>query len=163
MKFPKHWSKAIVEDVGRDGKPRSVSCWRWSDTSADDAQRSALAAAKDVFQRLVRGEELGVYGYGQRPIRKEVLQTQAGKHSHVRMAVTRNSYGVRVLNTDRVMFIDRELPPIGLGEKLRHFFAKTFGRGGPSPEERQLADAMTQIDTQAVALRPYAESRRVAS
>jgi hypothetical protein len=146
MKFFPYWSKAIAKEIDRDGEEVSASCWRWSSTSSDDAHQSALAAARRVVQRRMRGERLGAYSYGQRPLREEVLESRRDARGDLAIAVTRNSYGVLVLNTARVMFIDVDLPPIPLGASLRYFFSRLFGGKGPSPEDQQVAAAKGRLE-----------------
>ncbi|MEQ8791275.1 MAG: hypothetical protein RIC55_33745 [Pirellulaceae bacterium] len=146
MKFFPYWSKAVATQFDRDGNEVSASCWRWSEVSGDDAHRSALAAAHRVLHRRMGGEPLGAYSYGQRPLREEVVQSQFGRHGELAIAVTRNAYGVLVLNTAQVMFIDVDLPPISLGASLRGFFSRLLGGKGPSAEEQQAAQARGRLE-----------------
>lgn len=146
MKFYPYWSRAVAQEIDRDGKEVSASCWRWSTTSRDDAHQSALAAARWVVQRMMRGERLGAYSYGQRPLREEVLESRTDARGEPAIAVTRNSYGVLVLNTARVMFADVDLPPVSLRASLRHFFSRLFGGKAPSPQEQQVAAAKVRLE-----------------
>ena len=58
MKIPRYWSGATAEDENRDGRQVSISCWRSSDASQDEAHESALKAAKRALSYLLRGERL---------------------------------------------------------------------------------------------------------
>ena len=127
MKFPAYWSKATVTETDRHGKPWEVTCWRWSDISTSDAQRSARDAAHQAARRLAHQQEADEYFYGQRPLREEVIQLQVDARGRQTHAITRNPYGVLVLNTAEVMFIDVDFAPVGLVESLKHFFARLLG------------------------------------
>lgn len=148
MKFPAYWSKATAEDLDRDGKKVSASCWQWSETSKENAHESALVAAKRVLQHLIRGKKLDRYSYGQRPLREEVIQTHSDDEGNLAIAVSRNSYGALVLNTSSVMFIDIDFVPTTFGESLRYFISRLFGGKGPSPEARQEAEAKGKLEEQ---------------
>ena len=56
----------------------SISCWRWSNTSLEEAQSSARIAAEKLAKKFESGEPLrGSYGYGDgRPMRELVLRYQ---------------------------------------------------------------------------------------
>lgn len=146
MKLPTYWSKATVEKPDADGRKVTASCWRWSDQSKEDAHNSALEAAKQMVHRLIRGERPRRYSYGERPLREEVIQTFLNEQGELSVAVTRNSYGVQVLNTAQAMFIDLDLAPITIREKLRYFFSRLLGRKRPSPEAQREADVDTKLD-----------------
>jgi len=146
MKFPAYWAKAVAEETDPRGQTFAAACWRWSDVSAKDAHRSALAAATVVVRRLMRSEPLETYAYGRAPVREEVLQRHTSEQGELSLAVTRNAYGVLVLNTARAMFIDLDFDAIGAGEVLRHWLARLVGRGGPSPEARREAEMQDRLE-----------------
>jgi hypothetical protein len=146
MKLPLHWANASADATDAQGSPVSFSCWRASDTSPDDAHESALAAAKRVVQKLLRGDRLDRYGYGDGALREEVLGRFAGPEGELFAAVTRNASGVMVLNTARVMFMDLDFPRVSAGEGLRHVFARLFGRAGPSPETRREQETRDRLE-----------------
>jgi hypothetical protein len=91
MHFPKFWAK---------GESGSAVCWRWSDTSQEDAQAKADARAVELEKIIESGTRPDRYGYANRPLREERVEEQPG------YAVTRNAYGALVLNTERAMFVD---------------------------------------------------------
>ena len=146
MKFPSHWSRASAEGTDDEGTQVSFSCWRASDESPDDAQESALTAAKRIVQKFLRGERLDRYGYGQLPMREEVLGRFAGGDGELFAAVTRNASGVMVLNAARVMFIDLDFPPTSPGEEFRYFLAKLFRRSVPSPRSRREQEIRDRLE-----------------
>jgi len=146
MKIPTHWSKATVEDADRDGRKRTISCWRSSDRSAEEAHESALAAAKRLLQRLAGGNRPEHYGYGSGPLREEVIERFTGEQGELYAAVTRNACGTLVLNTSRAMFVDVDFPPTGSGETLKHFFARLFNRSSQSPDAKREQDAKSRLE-----------------
>ena len=137
MRIPAYWSKATAEELDRDGKKTSFSCWRWSDKSDDDAHASALDAAKTVLGNFLSGKQRSHYLYSDRPLREEVIQRIANPQGELIGAVTQNAYGSLVLSTARVMFIDLDFPPIRPGEHLRYFISKWFNSGARSPEAQR--------------------------
>jgi hypothetical protein len=133
MKFPAYWSKATVEETA-DGQTVSFSCWRWSDSSREDAYNSALSTAKRIVARLARGEEPARYPYGQQPLREEVLQQITDEQGALTAAVTQNAYGSLVLNTSGALFLDIDFPTQSLGTEIRNFFGGLLGKKSTSPE-----------------------------
>lgn len=106
MIVPEYWAEGRVQGH-HQGKPVTVRRFGWSDTSQTDAQMNADARAQDALQRLLAGEKLKkyerkiAYNGGQGiPIREEVLER------HGAAVITRNAYGARCLNTDKVFFAD---------------------------------------------------------
>lgn len=146
MKIPAYWSKATAEETDREGKKESFSCWRSSDQSQEDAHESALAAAKRILRSLLSGNRLERYAYGVTPLREETVERITNSQGELAVAVTRNAYGSLVLNTDRVMFIDLDLPPMSLGEAIRHFFKRLFDKSATSPEVQREADVKRRLE-----------------
>jgi hypothetical protein len=135
MKIPKYWAKGTHEIRDSDGRPRSFTCWRWSDASVEDAREQARARAVEIARKFLSHERLDRYSYGERPLREEIIEairTREGKEIAV---ITRNAYGALVLNSPQVAFIDIDLPE---EDSLKSFFRavqRRFGRMVPSPED----------------------------
>lgn len=113
MQIPRAWAKVSADGRFPDGKAGPVSVWGWGEDDAS-ARRSGAERLQRVLERIRRGEPLpDRYGYGSRPLREEILETiQSGTAGEACAIVTRNSYGVRVLNAGlRAMAIDREFDP----------------------------------------------------
>lgn len=91
MHFPKFWAR---------GESGSAICWRWSDTSMEDAQAKATARAAELDRLFASNRKPDRYGYLDRPMREQILEANPG------FAVTRNAYGAQILNTERAMFVD---------------------------------------------------------
>jgi len=146
MKFPAYWSKAKVTETDRHGEPWEVTCWRWSDISAGDAQRLAREAAQQAARRLANEQEPDECFYGQRPLREEVIQLKVDSSGRQTHAITRNPYGVLVLNTAEVMFVDVDFPPVTLGGMIKHFFARLLGKNPPPQLEQQVRRSLVQLE-----------------
>jgi len=146
MKLYEYWAKATAEEHDQDGEAVAASCWRWSDASLDDARRSAQAAAQEAVLRRMSGRELDRYGYGLRPLREEIVHAERNARGEIDFAVTRNAYGVLVLNAARAMFIDLDFAPVTSGERWRHFFSRLFGGKRPSPEAQREADMQSRLE-----------------
>lgn len=99
MNFPPFWAKGTCDDF---------SCWRWSHRSLDEARALAAQAAQKLADRFRAGDiPKHGYGYPDRPFREPVLREIKNAAGEFAAVVTRNSYGSLVLNTARVMFVDR--------------------------------------------------------
>lgn len=145
MRIPEFWAKGTAEDVDSRGNTVTFSCWRWSDESQAHAQETALVAARKIVQKWLQGADLDKYGYGTAPLREEVIERVCDEGGELIGAVTRNAYGSLVLNTSRVMFVDIDFPGISVGEGLKYFFARLFGRAGPSPESNREQQAQDKL------------------
>jgi hypothetical protein len=145
MRIPQYWAKATAAEPDERGKPRSFSCWRSSDTSQQDAHESALAAATRILRSYLSGKKLDRYGYGEAPLREEVVQRFTDPTGETTAAVTRNGYGALVLSTERVMFVDVDFPPVAPGAELRRLVGSLFGRKQPSPTPGPEAAARDRI------------------
>lgn len=131
MNIPKIWVKAEREVRGKRG-PMRLTAWGWSEKDRGEAQRLATEKLQRVVSRVEQALELPHdYGYGTRPLREEIVQELHARDGEVAAVVTRNSYGCLVLNTSQVMFVDIDLPPSGLAERL----GRLFGRGRSAEAE----------------------------
>lgn len=121
MKLAQHWSKqSAVATI--DGEAITLSCWRGSADSPDEAARLAREAVQRLVQRVEKAQEWDLpdaYGYGDRPLREEILEKRRDEAGAVSLAVTRNAMGARVLNAARAMFVDLDLGPLSLWQQLR--------------------------------------------
>jgi hypothetical protein len=130
MRIPRYWSKG--ESVGSRGN--DVSCWRWSDVSVEDAKREADTRAAELVRIFESGVQLKTaYGYD-RPLREEIIEAVPGKTAPA--IITRNAYGVLVLNTANAMFLDIDCSaPSPMRRIARRLLSP---RGSPSAEEQRL-------------------------
>jgi hypothetical protein len=128
MNFPPFWAR---------GEAGNFFSWRWSSKSLEEAQAFANESAKQLAERFRLGNfPPGHQGYyPNRPFREQVLQEVKNDGGEVIALVTRNSYGCKVLNTGRVMFVDVDLPePKAQGGFLKRLFGK--------PEVTRPSDSM---------------------
>jgi hypothetical protein len=135
-----------AEGENQNGRTLSFSCWRSSDISQDNAHESALAIAKRILDFLLAGRKLDRYPYGCLPLREEVVNKLVDAQGNLFAAVTRNSLGSLVLNTERVMFVDIDFPLVFIGERTTHFFARLFGLGKNSPEAKREEQAKAGLE-----------------
>jgi hypothetical protein len=140
MNFPKFWAKASQDDF---------ICWRWSNVSLADAQRLADEFVRKMAERIrASGWPTDRYGYGERPLREEVIGEFKDTAGNVTAVVTRNTQGCLVLNTANMLFVDIDFPqqkPIGLLKKL-------FGKPEPPPSQHPLeARVLSQAESWAQA------------
>lgn len=133
LNFPKYWAR---------GNADGISCWWWSERSAEEAKQLATARATDLAERWRQGIQSTArgssYGYGDRPLREQVLEELRDSKGTISAVLTRNVYGSLVLNTDGAMFVDIDLP--NLEPKPKGFFQTLFGRSAqPEPTVRMEA------------------------
>lgn len=133
MKLPAYWSRATVEEPDSRGGTMRFSCWRWSDVSLEDAQRSALESARRIVRKFLADEPLDRYGYGSAALREDVKQRFLDETGTLAAAITQNAYGSLVLNTARVMFVDIDLPAATVAASIGYFFRKWFKTDARSP------------------------------
>ena len=111
MLIPKHWSRADSEATTPDGKRVRFHVWRGSVSDLAEAEAAAKEAVERMAARIRAGQGFPErYAYGDRPLREEIVQEIGSNGSGPTAAVTRNSYGALVLNTDRLFFIDVDAP-----------------------------------------------------
>jgi hypothetical protein len=143
MRFPKYWAQGAAQEIGDDGQPIRFACWRWSDESRDDAQRLATEAAQRALKKYRQGQPLDRYGYGDAPLREEVIQTLDAAAGAPAAVVTMNAWGALVLNAEQVMFVDIDFPPETGAANVKGFFARLFG-GASAPAMPSSEDAARQ-------------------
>jgi hypothetical protein len=151
VKIPRYWFRATADGQQLGGGAISISCWRSSDTSQDEAQQLAESAARQAVARLVRGESLNRYTYGQLPLREEVLNRLNDPQGAPFLAVTRNNYGAVILNTARVAFLDLDFPPAAGSGMLQQLFARWLGKPVPDPDAECEAEIQQRLDAFAAA------------
>src|ERR1700737_2791424 len=110
MKIPKYWANRVQVVQQPDGKALRLASWQWSDLSIDEAQQRADARLIFLAEKVSAGTELDRYGYGERPLREEIIQPLSSHSGSEIAVVTRNAYGAQVLNTTNAMFIDIDFP-----------------------------------------------------
>jgi hypothetical protein len=136
MNFPQFWAR------GRSG---DFFAWRWSFQNAAEAQSLANQAAQKLAERFRAGDfpskQWGYYP--DRPFREQILQEFKSDAGELSAVVTRNSYGCRVLNTSRVMFVDIDLPE---PKRPGGFFKRLFGNPLPTTPSNSQEAAIVKVE-----------------
>jgi hypothetical protein len=123
----------------------TFACWGWSDISPADAEEKGKQRAKAVAEMIRSGNRPDSYLYGDRPMREEIIDEWKRSDSTTYAAVTLNAYGCQILNTVGAMFVDVDLPAVSGLEAFKQGLKGLFGNRGPSPRERQEADALSRV------------------
>jgi hypothetical protein len=143
VKIPKYWARAVQSAKNPEGSWFRLSSWQWSDSSTDEAQRSASARVNELVDRVTSGETLNRYSYGERPLRQETIQSVTGDGKKELGVITRNAYGALVLNAAQAMFVDIDFVPEAPGARVSAQFRKLTGKVAPSQEE-QISEGIRQ-------------------
>jgi hypothetical protein len=119
MHIPPVWVNAKSDGRAPDGRRLPVSVWGWGNDDGS-ARKEAANRLQRLLARIGRGEPFpDKYGYGSRPLREEILEIFESEVPDQPAAIrTRNSYGVQVMNTARLLFLDIDLQPIPFFERL---------------------------------------------
>lgn len=126
MRVPTHWVCDEYQATDRNGRVVTRRAYGWSDVSDDDARRVAQQRAKRAVDYEIVGHSLETneYGYGIDPAREELIDTLEIEDQPEPLAVvTRNRYGVLVLNTDVLLFADIDTP-----KSTEGIFSRLFGK-----------------------------------
>ena len=114
MHFPRHWSRATVDDEGREVPGPGFTAYGWSDHGDAEAHRHAVDRARRIARWYTDQQTPQDPGlpddYYQRPFREPVIEqvpAAGGPHS----VLSRNVYGSYVLNCPDVLFADIDAPP----------------------------------------------------
>lgn len=146
MNIPRYWSKAIASETDRRGKPLQFTCWRGSNRSPEDARELAAQGARNIINRILRGETIGQYAYADKPLREEILHELTDENGNLTALLTRNASGAVILNTSGVMFVDVDFPPASLADDFAAMFRFLFRRPGPSRSEREQTKALRRAE-----------------
>lgn len=134
MKIPKYWIRREGDVSRPDGTPLRLFAWGWSDTSTSEAEGRAGERFRSLQQRVTQGLELPRgYGYGDRPVREQILEEISGPDGRPDALLTRNNYGSVVLNAARAMFVDVDVP-----ETAGFSVKRMFGLGGAKGQDAAL-------------------------
>lgn len=130
MHIPKIWTKASADCTNPNNETFQVSAWGWGQ-ELEEAQHEASSRLGRLVQRIRFGEPFpDAYSYGSRPVREEILETFDGTAGDLPDAVlTRNRYGAIVLNTARLLFLDVDLQPPSLTQRILSLFSASRSTG----------------------------------
>jgi hypothetical protein len=129
VNIPLYWVRATGQVPGPAGRRFDLTAWGWSSVGRAEAEQKAHERLASLAQRVQQGLEVPRgYGYGDRPLREEILREVKNREGELTGIVTRNSYGSLVLNTRDAMFVDVDLPkPPTVG-----ILARLLGKAKPS-------------------------------
>lgn len=144
MKVPRFWHREWVRVPAKDGSNGtwSISRWGWSENNAEEAEKMAAercwhtkqrwhVGAKDSHQDWYRNQE-----YFLLPAREEIIQEIIHEDGNVDGWVSRNGYGVLVLNTDVMLIIDMDRKEKPIQKAAKGLWASWFGQPVKSEEEK---------------------------
>jgi len=153
VRIPRFWAAAEGSATGPQGQWLFRSAWGWSMTSAAEALDVAHERVRAALDRLVPAARVGGY-YPRTPLREQILDELVVDGEQA-VAITRNRYGAEVLNTDRILIADVDLPYLSApatGGLFRRLFRPLFrrqpdqpGPAGPPPEPREVLDRLATI------------------
>lgn len=132
MRVPRFWAVAEGSETGPSGERRFRRAWGWSMASASDALALAQQQLRDALAALRGGVRVGGY-YPRKPLREPIVEEFLGDDGEQTFVITRNRYGAEILNTDRVLIADVDLPELE-ARSARGFLRGLFRRNQPDPE-----------------------------
>lgn len=139
MKIAPYWARETFSGADKKGRTHAFAAYGWSFGSMDEAKADARRRAEKLFTLFTGGEELTTYAdYLDRPVREEIIETLTHDGESIGL-ITRNRYGVLVLNTAKVAFVDVDFPaarPAGIRERV----AWLFGPGKRQAKQTELED-----------------------
>lgn len=131
-----------------------VTCWGGSERSEEEARARAAERARNTVRRLSSGASPPRYPYGNHPLREEIVEEVGGRPGNPAAVITRNAYGVLVLNTAEVLFADVDLPARKptIGALLSRLIGK---RGGAGPNDHVVQRIEAAVESGGLGLRLY--------
>ena len=122
MNFARFWTSLEVRVPSRFGRPAQVRVWGASNLDLEHARQAAQARAVRALDFFAG--RAADYEYDANTIREEVVAEHPDADGERLAVITRNRYGALVLNTERVLFGDIDLP----SENLLLRVANRLGR-----------------------------------
>lgn len=140
MRIPRFWAAVDGSDTGPQGR-RFRRAWGWSQTSTAEALAVAQERLRAALASVRSGTRVGGY-YPRTPLREPIIDETLvdGEQAY---AVTRNRYGAEVLNTDRVLIADVDLPS---PESSPGLFRRLFRRSAPEEPGGEPAAVVERLD-----------------
>lgn len=130
MQVPRFWATAGGSVRGADGRRYLRDAWGWSMSSAAEALEVAQQRVQALLADPRPTRSPGGY-YPRVPLREMILDEVLIEGEQA-LVITRNRYGAEILNTDRVLIADIDLPeladeaePVAGGGLLSRLFGHT--------------------------------------
>ena len=111
MRIPPYWAKGTYSGPDGKGRTHTFWAWGWSFDSRAEARKQATARARRISDLLSMGTRPDSYDYVDRPLKEEIVQPVRYGDDEIAL-ITRNSYGVLVLNCTSVCFVDVDFPKV---------------------------------------------------
>jgi len=142
MNIPSIWRR-VTEPPSGDREGKGISAWGWSNSSVAEAESRARDKIRRIREFLAKQIFPDPYGYGEQPLREEIIRAMDAPGGEPEAVVTRNHYGAWVLNSARVGFVDIDFPPPksrGLLDALRLAFVS----GAKAERKRQQREELRE-------------------
>jgi hypothetical protein len=144
MKVPRFWHREWVRVPSKyeEGETWSIPRWGWSEASEEEAEKMAAERCWQTKQRWNTSESSSQSNWykGQdyfvQPPREEIIQEIDNFEGGIDGWVSRNRYGVLVLNTDVMLIMDIDRKETPLRKAASSLWATWFGQRVQSEEER---------------------------
>jgi len=143
MRIPRFW--AVVEGSGTGPRGEHVfrRAWGWSMSSVAEARAVASEQLRNAIASIRSGTRVGGY-YPRAPLREPILDELVIEGEQA-LVVTRNRYGAEVLNTDRILIADIDLPELeerAGGDVLRRLFRRSAPAPDPAAEPAPVVERL---------------------
>ncbi len=135
MRIPRFWAAVEGSGDGPGGEHLFRRAWGWSMSSVAEARAVAQEQLQSALTSIRAGVRLGGY-YPRKPLREPIVDELLVDGEQV-LVLTRNRYGAEVLNTDRILIADIDLPELerrGASGVLRRIFGRPMAGSEPSAE-----------------------------
>jgi hypothetical protein len=143
MNIPRYWARATAQVTSPGGDRLDLSAYGWSAAGQADAGQRAQERLARLVERVRRNEPLPRgYGYGERPMREEIVLEHRDDHGEVTAVVTRNGYGALVLNAKHALFIDVDRAPAPGPGVLSRLFGRSRAPDAAETVPPALRDAL---------------------
>lgn len=144
MRIPRFWASATGTEPNPRGEQVPLRSLGHSETGVAEARSRAQEVLSRLRARVRSGEPFPErYSYADRPIREEILQELRDPGGVPEAYVTRNGYGVEVLNTSRLLFADIDDPPSGVGDLVRRLRRWLRPQATLQPDARDIPPTIT--------------------
>ena len=145
MRIPRFWAAVDGSGSGPRGERVFRRVWGWSMASTAEA----LLVAQERLQSALAnrlGARVGGY-YPRTPLREPILDERIVDAEQV-LVLTRNRYGAEVLNTDRVLIADVDLPELDESTAdgwLRRMFRRSTPSADPRAEPPSVVERLATL------------------
>jgi|688.fasta_scaffold00309_52 hypothetical protein len=169
MKVPRYWHRDWVRVPSKyeEGKLWSIPRWGWSESSLEEAEKMAAQRCwqtkQNWMEKATDSHTLWYKGleYFAQPPREEIIQEIGNEEQGIDGWVSRNRYGVLVLNTDVMLIIDIDRQETPLRKVATTLWSNWFRQRVPSEEEKLIELCKAQTEDAFRLYRTYAGWRAI--